>query len=29
MAEVEAMTGQNDDLIKTVERAIRSLDECG
>ncbi len=23
------MTGQNDDLMKTVEGAIRSLDECG
>ncbi len=23
------MTGQSDDLMKTVERAIRSLDECG
>ena len=23
------MTGQNDDLIKTVDGAIRSLDECG
>ncbi len=29
MAKVEAMTGQSDDLMKAVERAIRSLDECG
>ncbi len=29
MAKVEAMTGQNDNLIKTVDGAIRSLDECG
>ncbi len=29
MAKVEAMTNKNDTLLEAVERAIRSLDECG